>query len=39
MQEALNRYPVSDTSEPARYARAMAYLRKPDLPNALMENQ
>ena len=37
VQEALNRYPVSDTSEVARYARSMAYLRKPDLPKALAE--
>jgi len=35
--EALTRYPVSDTSEPARYARTMAYLRKPDLVKALAE--
>ena len=28
---------ISDTSEPARYARAMAYLRKPDLQKALAE--
>jgi predicted Zn-dependent protease len=34
-QEALDRYPESNTSEPARYARAMIYLRKPDLPKAL----
>lgn len=33
--EVLNRYPPSDNSEAARYARAMAYLRKPDLPKAL----
>jgi len=32
-----NRYPVTDRSEPARYARAMAYSRKPDLPKALAE--
>ena len=37
VQEALNRYPVTDTSEVARYARSMAYLRKPDLPKALAE--
>ena len=37
VNEALNRYPVSDTSEPARYARTMAYLRKPDLQKALAE--
>ncbi len=33
----LNRFPLSDTSKPARYARAMAYSRKPDLPKALAE--
>jgi predicted Zn-dependent protease len=32
-----NRFPLSDTSKPARYARAMAYSRKPDLPKALAE--
>ncbi len=37
VQEALNRYPPSNTSEVARYARSMAYLRKPDLPKALAE--
>jgi predicted Zn-dependent protease len=37
VQEALDRYPVSNTSEPARYARAMIYLRKPDLQKALAE--
>ena len=31
VKEALNRYPESDTSEPARYARAMVYLRQPQL--------
>jgi predicted Zn-dependent protease len=36
---ALLRYPVSDTSKPARYARAMAYFRKPDLVKALAEIQ
>ena len=35
VQEALDRYPESDTSEPARYARTMIYLRKPDLQKAL----
>jgi predicted Zn-dependent protease len=35
--EGLNRYPVSDTSEPARYARAMLYLRQPQLTKALAE--
>lgn len=33
----LQRFPPSDTSEPARYARAMAYFRKPDMPKALAE--
>ena len=33
--QALDRYPESNASEPARYARAMAYLRKPDLQKAL----
>ncbi|HEY2835951.1 MAG TPA: M48 family metalloprotease [Rhizomicrobium sp.] len=33
--QALEHYPESNTSEPARYARAMAYLRKPDLQKAL----
>jgi len=37
MQSVFNRYPLSDTSKPARYARAMAYSRKPDLPKALIE--
>jgi predicted Zn-dependent protease len=32
-----NRFPLSDTSKPARYARSMAYSRKPDLPKALAE--
>ena len=31
------RYPLSDKSEPARYARAMVYMRLPDLPKALAE--
>jgi predicted Zn-dependent protease len=35
VKEVFNRYPASDTSEPARYAHAMAYSRKPDLPKAL----
>jgi len=35
VQQALDHYPESNTSEPARYARAMAYLRKPDLQKAL----
>jgi len=33
----LEHYPPSDTSEPARYARVMAYFRKPDLKKALGE--
>ena len=37
VKEALNRYPVTDTSEPARYARAMIYLRQPQLQKALAE--
>jgi predicted Zn-dependent protease len=32
-----NRFPPTDKSEPARYARAMAYSRQPDLPKALAE--
>jgi predicted Zn-dependent protease len=35
VQQALDRYPESDNSEPARYARAMIYLRKPELAKAL----
>jgi predicted Zn-dependent protease len=37
VNEVFDRFPVSNTSEPARYARAMAYSRKPDLPKALAE--
>ena len=37
VNEVFDRYPVTDKSEPARYARAMAYSRKPDLPKALSE--
>lgn len=37
VREVLNRYPLSDKSEPARYARTMAYFRQPDLPKALAE--
>ncbi len=37
VNEVLSRYPVTDTSEVARYARAMAYMRKPDLAKALTE--
>ena len=33
----MRRYPVSDTSKPARYARAMAYFRQPDMQRALAE--
>jgi predicted Zn-dependent protease len=35
VKEALTRYPESDTSEPARYARSMAYLRQPNLQKSL----
>ncbi len=35
VDEALKRYPETDTSEPARYARTMIYLRKPELAKAL----
>jgi predicted Zn-dependent protease len=35
VKDALIRYPESDNSEPARYARAMAYLRQPNLQKAL----
>ena len=31
VNQALVRYPVTDTSEPARYARAMIYLRQPQV--------
>ena len=37
LQVVFNRFPPSDMSKPARYARAMAYSRKPDLPKALAE--
>ena len=36
---ALTRYPPSDMSKPARYARAMAYFRQPNLQKALAEIQ
>lgn len=36
-KEVFNRYPLSDKSEPARYARAMVYSRVPDLQKALAE--
>ncbi len=32
--QTLARYPLSDTSQPARYARAVAYYRASDLPRA-----
>ena len=35
--ETLARYPLSDTSQPARYARAVAYYRVSDLPRARQE--
>ncbi len=34
----LAHYPASDTGEEARYARAIAYSRQPDLPKALEES-
>jgi predicted Zn-dependent protease len=37
VQDVLYRYPVSNKSAPARYARAMVYMRQPDLPKALEE--
>ncbi len=37
VDEVLRRFPVSNTSAPARYARAMAYMRKPLLQQALAE--
>ena len=37
VDSVLSHYPSSDNSEEARYARGMAYFRKPDLPNALAE--
>ena len=36
-KEVFHRYPVTDKSEPARYARAMAYSRVPDLQKAMAE--
>jgi len=36
-QAVLFAYPVTDTSKPARYARAMAYFRMPDMNKALAE--
>jgi predicted Zn-dependent protease len=38
-RDVFYRYPLTDTSEPARYARAMVYMRTPDLPKALAEIQ
>jgi predicted Zn-dependent protease len=35
--QTLSRYPTTDTSEPARYARAVAYYRAVDLANAAHE--
>jgi len=35
----LRQYPSSDSSKPARYARAMAYFKAPDMKNALTEIQ
>jgi predicted Zn-dependent protease len=37
VQDVLYRYPLTDKSAPARYARSMVYMRKPDLPKALAE--
>ena len=37
VQDVMYRYPLSNTSAPARYARAMVYMRTPDLPKALAE--
>jgi len=37
--DVLKLYPLKNLSKPARYARAMAYLRKPDLKAALDEAQ
>jgi predicted Zn-dependent protease len=39
VNEVFDRYPLSDTSEPARYARAMAYMRQPNLKKALSDIQ
>ena len=36
-QVTMRRYPLSDTSKPARYARAMGYFRQPDMQKALAE--
>lgn len=37
VQSVLNRYPPTNTSEEAHYARAVAYFRQPDLKSALAE--
>jgi predicted Zn-dependent protease len=37
VNEGLNRYPESNTSEVARYARTMLYLRQPQMQKALSE--
>jgi predicted Zn-dependent protease len=37
VRDVLTLYPVSNQSKPARYARAMAYMRQPDLKGALTE--
>lgn len=37
VNEVFDRYPLTDKSQAARYARAMAYIRKPDLAKALSE--
>lgn len=36
-EAVLQRWPLSDQSEEAHYARAMAYFRQPDMPRALAE--
>jgi len=37
VRDVLALYPVSNQSKPARYARAMAYMRQPDLKGALAQ--
>ena len=37
LDQVLRQYPLSDTSLPARYARAIAYYRVPDIEKALTE--
>jgi predicted Zn-dependent protease len=37
VESVFNYYPLKNQSKPARYARAMAYMRKPDLKAALAE--